>query len=109
MSRREPIPGSCPILNTAIESDYAHPDLREATLRAMNDLYSIIVRIVRNRIKNGEIIPTIDSETFTTIFISTIEESLMMTKIYYDPFFINRSIGFLRDYLTKLETTNNKD
>lgn len=105
----KPIPGGCPILNAAIESDDAHPDLREATVRAMNDLYSMIVRIVRNGIKNGEIIPTIDSETFTTIFISTIEGSLMMTKLYYDTIYINRSIGFLRDYLTKLETTNNID
>ncbi|WP_026565118.1 TetR/AcrR family transcriptional regulator [Bacillus sp. UNC41MFS5] len=104
----KPIPGGCPILNAAIESDDAHPDLREATVRAMNDLYSMIVRIVRKGIKNGEIISTIDSETFTTIFISTIEGSLMMTKLYYDPIYINRSIGFLRDYLAKLETTNNK-
>ncbi|PFH91338.1 TetR/AcrR family transcriptional regulator [Bacillus sp. AFS088145] len=105
----KPIPGGCPILNAAIESDDAHPDLREATVRAMNDLYSMVLRIVRNGIKNGEIIPTIDSETLTTIFISTIEGSLMMTKLYYDTIYINRSIGFLRDYLTKLETTNNKE
>ncbi|MGG0250828.1 TetR/AcrR family transcriptional regulator [Peribacillus frigoritolerans] len=101
----EPIPGGCPILNAAIESDDAHPDLREATVKAMNDLYSMILLIVRKGIKNGEIIPSIDSETFTTIFISTIEGSLMMTKLYNDTIYINRSIGFLRDYLTKIETT----
>jgi len=102
-----PIPGGCPILNAAIESDDAHPDLREATVMAMNDLYSMILRIFRDGIKKREIIPTIDSETFTTIFISTIEGSLMMTKLYDDNIYINRSIGFLRDYLTTLETTNN--
>ncbi|GGI12661.1 TetR/AcrR family transcriptional regulator [Gottfriedia solisilvae] len=103
----KPIPGGCPILNAAIESDDAHPDLREATVMAMNDLYSMILRIFRDGIKKVEIIPTIDSETFTTIFISTIEGSLMMTKLYDDTIYINRSIGFLRDYLTTLETTNN--
>ena len=103
----KPIPGGCPILNAAIESDDAHPDLREATVMAMNDLYSMILRIFRDGIKKREIIPTIDSETFTTIFISTIEGSLMMTKLYDDNIYINRSIGFLRDYLTTLETTNN--
>jgi TetR/AcrR family transcriptional regulator, transcriptional repressor for nem operon len=98
------IPGGCPILNAAIESDDAHPALRDATRKAMNDLYDMILRIIRNGIKNGEVNSTIDSETFTTIFISTIEGSLMLTKLYDDTIYINRAIGFLKDYLAKFET-----
>lgn len=98
------IPGGCPILNAAIESDDAHPALRDATRKAMNDLYDMILRIIRNGIKNGEVNSTIDSETFTTIFISTIEGSLMLTKLYNDTIYINRAIGFLKDYLAKFET-----
>ncbi|MBT2738782.1 TetR/AcrR family transcriptional regulator [Bacillus sp. ISL-7] len=104
LAEGKPIPGGCPILNAAIESDDAHPALRDATIKAMNDLYSMILRIIRTGIKNSEIISTIDSETFTTIFISTIEGSLMMTKLYNDTIYINRSIGFLKDYLSKFET-----
>ncbi len=90
------IPGGCPILNAAIESDDAHPALRDATRKAMNDLYDMILRIIRNGIKNGEVNSTIDSETFTTIFISTIEGSLMLTKLYNDTIYINRAIGFFK-------------
>lgn len=104
LAEDKPIPGGCPILNAAIESDDAHPDLRDETRKAMNDLYSMILRIIRTGISNNEIISTIDSETFTTIFISTIEGSLMMTKLYNDTIYINRSIGFLKDYLSKFET-----
>jgi hypothetical protein len=64
----------------------------------------MILRIIRNGIKNGEVNSTIDSETFTTIFISTIEGSLMLTKLYNDTIYINRAIGFLKDYLAKFET-----
>lgn len=104
LAEGKPIPGGCPILNAAIESDDAHPVLRDVTRKAMNDLYSMILRIIRTGIRNSEIISTIDSETFTTIFISTIEGSLMMTKLYNDTIYINRSIGFLKDYLSKFET-----
>jgi len=108
LAEGKPIPGGCPILNAAIESDDAHPALRDETIKAMNGLYSLILGIIRNGIRNGEIISTIDSETFTTIFISTIEGSLMMTKLYNDTTYINRSIGFLRDYLSKFETRESK-
>jgi len=108
LAEGKPIPGGCPILNAAIEADDAHPSLRDETIKAMNGLYSLILGIIRNGIRNGEIISTIDSETFTTIFISTIEGSLMMTKLYNDTTYINRSIGFLRDYLSKFETRESK-
>ncbi|MEH7746782.1 TetR/AcrR family transcriptional regulator [Neobacillus drentensis] len=104
LAEGKPIPGGCPILNAAIESDDAHPALRDATKKAMNDLYSMILQIIRNGIRNSEIVSTIDSETVTTIIISTIEGSLMMTKLYNDTIYINRSIGFLKDYLSKFET-----
>jgi AcrR family transcriptional regulator len=108
LAEGKPIPGGCPILNAAIESDDAHPALRDETIKAMNGLYSLVLGIIRNGIRNGEITSTIDSETFTTIFISTIEGSLMMTKLYNDTTYINRSIGFLRDYLSKFETRESK-
>ncbi|MEH7082187.1 TetR/AcrR family transcriptional regulator [Neobacillus drentensis] len=104
LAEGKPIPGGCPLLNAAIESDDAHPALRDATKKAMNDLYSMILQIIRNGIRNSEIVSTIDSETVTTIIISTIEGSLMMTKLYNDTIYINRSIGFLKDYLSKFET-----
>ena len=108
LAEGKPIPGGCPILNAAIEADDAHPALRDETIKAMNGLYSLVLGIIRNGIRNGEITSTIDSETFTTIFISTIEGSLMMTKLYNDTTYINRSIGFLRDYLSKFETRESK-
>ncbi|MEH6996403.1 TetR/AcrR family transcriptional regulator [Neobacillus drentensis] len=104
LAEGKPIPGGCPILNAAIESDDAQPALRDATKKAMNDLYSMILQIIRNGIRNNEIVSTIDSETVTTIIISTIEGSLMMTKLYNDTIYINRSIGFLKDYLSRFET-----
>jgi len=104
LAEDKPIPGGCPILNAAIEADDAYPALRDETIKAMNGLYSLILGIIRNGIRDGEIISTIDSETFTTIFISTIEGSLMMTKLYNDTTYINRSIGFLKDYLSKFES-----
>lgn len=92
--------GGCPVLNTAVESDDALPQLRELTRKAMDDWQALVQRIVNKGIKNGEIQPEIDSADFATIFISTLEGSIMMSKLYGDPVHIRRAVAFLTNYIS---------
>lgn len=93
------IKGGCPLLNTAIESDDAHPGLRERTQKAMNSWRELFRLIIEKGVKKGEIHPNIDADEITSIIISTLEGSVMMSKLYSDSIHIERAIRHLNNYL----------
>ena len=96
----EPIlAGGCPILNAAIESDDANPDLRNRVQKAMNAWRSTICRIINKGIANGEIHSTVEADNVATIMISTLEGAVMMSKLYGDRIHLERAIGHLIDYI----------
>ena len=94
-----PIKGGCPLLNTAVESDDAHPVLRERAQQAMNSWRDMICRIIHKGIEKGEIRPMVDADEVATILISTLEGAVMMSKLYGDPIHIKRVISHLTDYI----------
>jgi len=93
------IKGGCPLLNTAIESDDAHPALRDRAQQAMNSWRDLIYRIIQKGIKKGEIRPTVDADEVATILIATLEGAVMMSKLYGDSIHIERAINHLTDYI----------
>jgi len=93
------IKGGCPLLNTAIESDDAHPALRDRAQQAMNSWRDLICRIIQKGIKKGEIRPTVDADEVATILIATLEGAVMMSKLYGDSIHIERAINHLTDYI----------
>jgi TetR/AcrR family transcriptional regulator, transcriptional repressor for nem operon len=94
-----PIPGGCPLLNTAIESDDAHPVLRDRAQQAMTSWRDLLGLIITKGIHRGEIHPDVDADEVATIMISTLEGSVMMSKLYGDPIHIARAINHLHHYL----------
>ena len=96
------IEGGCPLLNTAIESDDNHPALRERTQQAMGRWHQSIQQVVRKGIKRGELPADVDPGAVATVIISTLEGSLMMTKLYNDPQYIGHSLSHLQSYVDSL-------
>lgn len=94
-----PVPGGCPILNTAVESDDTHPALRERAQQAMDAWRSLIVRIVNKGIGRGELQPSADAETVATIVIATLEGGIMLSKLYGDTAHLERVLNHLRLYV----------
>lgn len=99
VAENPPIKGGCPVLNTAIESDDAHPALRERAQQAMNSWCSMVSRIIDKGIAKGEIYPTVQADAVATILISTLEGALMMSKLYEDPVYMRRAVAHLTDYI----------
>ena len=93
------IKGGCPLLNTAIESDDAHPALKERAQRAMNSWRELFRKIIAKGIKKGEIRPNVDADEIASILISTLEGSVMMSKLYSDSIHVERAIRYLSNYL----------
>lgn len=94
-----PLVGGCPILNTAIEADDAHPVLRDRARSAMDDLRSSIRRIITKGIERQEIRPDVDADACATILIATLEGALMLSKLYQDPVHMHRAVSHMADYI----------
>ncbi len=94
-----PVQGGCPILNTAVESDDAHPALRERAQLAMDAWRILLQRIVDKGIMRGELHSTVDASAVATILIATIEGAVMLSKLYGDANHLERALNFLKTYV----------
>jgi len=94
-----PIQGGCPILNTAVESDDAHPALRERAQLAMDAWRVLIQRIIAKGVMRGELRSTVDADTVATILIATVEGAVMLSKLYGDASHLERALNYLKTYV----------
>lgn len=94
-----PLAGGCPVLNTAIESDDAHPQLRERARQAMDDWRALIQRIIAKGLIKGELRPGVDADTVATLMIATLEGAVMLSKLYGDPIHMRRAADHLIGYI----------
>ncbi len=95
----KPLPGGCPLLNTAVESDDANPVLRERARLAMTRWRNRIRQINKEGIRTGEINSSVDGDVLATILIATLEGAVMMSKLYDNPVHIRRAVGHLKQYI----------
>ncbi|MEK0179710.1 MAG: TetR/AcrR family transcriptional regulator [Oscillatoriales cyanobacterium] len=94
-----PIPGGCPLLNTAVESDDAHPALRQRVQIAMDGWRALICKIINKGIAKGEVRENVEADAVATIVISTLEGAVMMSKLYGDAIHVKRVVAHLHEYL----------
>ena len=80
-----PVEGGCPILNTSIEADDNNPILRERVLDALKYWHGRILITLQYGIDRGEIQKDADLDDFATLFISTLEGGIMLSRIYKSP------------------------
>ena len=94
-----PVSGGCPLLNTAVEADDAHPALRARARATMDDWYGMIHRIVSRGIERGELRAATDPNEVATVLISSLEGAIMMSKLYDDPAHVRRVAAYLGRYV----------
>ena len=75
------VPGGCPLLNTAIDSDDGNPQLREKARRALGSWLERLESIVKEGQRRGEIRSDVNSSELATLIVSTLEGSLMLTRL----------------------------
>jgi TetR/AcrR family transcriptional repressor of nem operon len=75
------VPGGCPLLNTAIDSDDGNAQLREKARKALNSWLDRIGAVVKEGQRRGEIRPEIDSSKLSALIVSTLEGSLMVSRL----------------------------
>lgn len=102
LAENPPIRGGCPLLNTAIESDDAHPALRDRARQAMDQWRGAVQRIVAKGIRNGELRAEIDPDEVATLLVATLEGGVMLSKLYSDPIHIHRCAAHMTSYVAQL-------
>jgi TetR/AcrR family transcriptional regulator, transcriptional repressor for nem operon len=75
------LPGGCPLLNTAIDSDDGNAVLRSKAHAALTEWQAKIKEIVCSGQKLGELRQDIDAEHVATILISSLEGAVMMSRM----------------------------
>ena len=81
VERRGIIPGGCPLLNTAIDTDDGNTLLRERARKALQSLRNYIVSVVNDGIKAREIRPRTDAKSLATLMISSLEGAVMVARL----------------------------
>ncbi len=74
------VPGGCPLVNTAIDSDDGHPQLRRKACRALDYWLDRLQSIAEEGKQRGEVHSAIDSAKLATLIVSTLEGGLMVSR-----------------------------
>jgi TetR/AcrR family transcriptional repressor of nem operon len=75
------LPGGCPLLNTAIDSDDGNPVLRSKVRGALDQWRSSIAEIVRTGQRSRELRRDVDPAAVATLVIATLEGAVMMSRM----------------------------
>ena len=73
--------GGCPVLNTAIEADDTHPELKKKVIAAIHSWKRKIISILDAGIVNKEFSKTIDTEQIALTIIALIEGGIMILRV----------------------------
>lgn len=73
--------GGCPVLNTAVEADDTHPELRKKAIAAVISWKNNIIDLVNKGKENGEFSTSTNAEQFALTMIAMIEGAVMITKL----------------------------
>jgi AcrR family transcriptional regulator len=92
--REEAFRGGCPVMNLAIESDDADPELREAARRAMMTLIGLVERIIAEGSKQGEFTKG-DARARARFIVAGVEGAMMLTNLYKDVTYMEAVLGQL--------------
>lgn len=76
-----PIPGGCPLLNTAVESDGAFPVLQQKAAEAYGGMVKFVQAIIEQGIRNKEFRADIDAAGLASFLIESMEGAIMASRL----------------------------
>ena len=103
-ARTPTIAGGCPIMNTAIEADDTHPDLRDRARESMNLWHRLIGRIVKDGKADGTMRTDVDPYALASTITAALEGALMLTRLFDDPTHMEHVADHLVAHVMTLRT-----
>ncbi len=103
------VPGGCPLLNTAIDSDHSNPQLQTKARQALSSWLDRLRSIVEEGQGRGEVRPDVDSAKLATLIASTLEGSSMVGRLQRSDQPLDLACRHLEEHLeTKVRTRKSK-
>jgi TetR/AcrR family transcriptional regulator, transcriptional repressor for nem operon len=103
------VPGGCPLLNTAIDSDDSNPQLRVKARQALSSWLDRLQSIAEEGQRRGEVRSDVDSAKLATLIASTLEGSLMVSRLQRKEEPLDLACRHLEEYLeTKVRARKSK-
>ena len=93
------VPGGCPLLNTAIDSDDGNPQLRARARRALSSWLDRLQSIADEGRRRGEIRSDVDAAKLAILIASTLEGSLMVSRLQRNGDSLDIACNHLEEYL----------
>ena len=93
------VPGGCPLLNTAIDSDDGNPQLRAKARRALSSWLNRLQSIAEEGQRRREIRSDVDPVKLATLIASTLEGSLMVSRLQRKEDPLDLACRHLEEYL----------
>jgi TetR/AcrR family transcriptional regulator, transcriptional repressor for nem operon len=93
------VPGGCPLLNTAIDSDDGNPQLRAKARRALSRWLDRLISIAEEGRKHGEVRSDVDSAELASLIASTLEGSSMVSRLQRKDEPLDLACRHLEEYL----------
>ena len=101
VERRSPVPGGCPLLNTAIDADDGNPVLRKRALKALREWRNRLSSVIRRGIERSEIRRSVEPQELATLVISTLEGALMISRLEPRSKALLNAQGYLEEHLER--------
>ena len=93
------VPGGCPLLNTAIDSDDGNPQLRAKARQALSSWLDRLQSIAEEGQQRGEMRSDVDCAKLATLIVSTLEGSLMVSRLQRKEESLDSACRHLEEYL----------
>lgn len=93
------VPGGCPLLNTAIDSDDGNPELRARARKALQSWLSHLESIAAEGRRRGEVGRGVDPAKLASLIVGILEGSLMIGLLQRSNDAVDLACSHLEDYL----------
>lgn len=94
-----PLPGGCPVLNTALKSEDVYPGLRQRARALLDAWRGLIRRIVRTGIRHGEVHPGTVPDELASLLVATMEGAVLLSLICHHPMHVHHAARHLIRHL----------
>lgn len=76
-----PIPGGCPLINSAVEADDNHAFIRSAVAREIKRAITYIANLIEQGKKNGEFKPSTEAHRVAVVMFCSIEGAIVVSRV----------------------------
>ena len=103
------VPGGCPLLNAAIDSDDSNPRLRAKARQALSSWLDRMQSIADEGKRRGEVRSDVNSAKLAMLIVSTLEGSVMIRRLQKKDGPLDLACDHLEEYLeTKVRAGNRR-